>query len=141
MAATKDFASPPLRVGTLLKNRHTLAQLTAVATVVVGLMTLLYFGSIVDPSAHLSGLPVAVVNQDAGATTSTGTVDIGHQVVADLTGNSQITSRLAITVESVSVPTTRWTGVLPTPPSSSRRDSRRRSSPSPTVTIRRLSPP
>ncbi len=99
--ATKESASPPLHAGTLLRNGRTLAQLAAVATLVVGLMTLLYFGSIVDPSSHLSGLPVAVVNQDAGATTSTGTVDMGHQVVEGLTRNSQITSRLAITVESL----------------------------------------
>lgn len=86
---------------TLLTSRRTLAQLMALATLVVGLMTLLYFGSIVDPSSHLSGLPVALVNQDAGATTPTGSVDVGHQVVEGLTGNSQITSRLAITAESL----------------------------------------
>ena len=95
-------AGRPLRAAVLLKNRRTWAQLTAIAGLVVGLMTLLYFGSIVDPTAHLHGLPVAVVNEDSGATTPTGRVDIGHQVVAGLTGNSQITSRLAITVESLS---------------------------------------
>lgn len=95
-------AGRPLRAALLLKNRRTWAQLTAIAGLVVGLMTLLYFGSIVDPSAHLHGLPVAVVNEDSGAITPTGRVDIGHQVVAGLTGNSQITSRLAITVESLS---------------------------------------
>jgi hypothetical protein len=34
---------------------------------VVVLITAFYVGSVVDPLAHLSGLPVAVVNQDRGA--------------------------------------------------------------------------
>lgn len=91
----------PLRAATLLKNRRTLVQLVTIAGLVVALMTLLYFGSIVDPSAHLHGLPVAVVNQDSGATTPAGKEDIGNQVVVGLTGNSKINSRLAITVESL----------------------------------------
>lgn len=102
MSAATDPTSPSLRARTLLKNRRTWAQLAAITGLVVSLMTLLYFGSIVDPSAHLHGLPVAVTNEDSGATTPTGRVDIGHQLVTSLTGNSQITSRLAITVESLS---------------------------------------
>lgn len=103
MTTTETFAAGrPLGATTLLKNRRTWAQLATVTGLVVALMTLLYFGSIVDPSAHLHGLPVTVVNEDSGANTATGKVDIGHQVVAGLTGNSKITSRLAITVESLS---------------------------------------
>ena len=97
-APTAGSPSPQFCSRTAVRGR----RLTAIAGLVVGLMTLLYFGSIVDPSAHLHGLPVAVVNEDSGATTPTGRVDIGHQVVAGLTGNSQITSRLAITIESLS---------------------------------------
>jgi YhgE/Pip-like protein len=94
--------SRPLSTKDLLRNRRTWASLTVSLGAVVALMTLVYFGSIVDPSAHLHGLPVALVNQDSGATTPTGDVDLGRQVVAGLTGNSEITSRLAITVGSLS---------------------------------------
>jgi hypothetical protein len=33
----------------------------------VVLMTCVYIGSVVDPVAHLGGLPVSIVNEDAGA--------------------------------------------------------------------------
>ena len=91
-----------LHAGDLLRHRRTWAGLTVTAGLVVALMTLLYFGSIVDPAAHLHGLPVAVVDEDSGATTLTAKVDLGHQVAAGLTGNSKIASRLAIAVESLS---------------------------------------
>jgi uncharacterized phage infection (PIP) family protein YhgE len=55
-------------------------------SVLVLLMTLLYFGSIADPGSHLRGLPVAVVDEDTGANTPAGHVDAGQRVVAGLTG-------------------------------------------------------
>ncbi len=60
------------------------------------LMTLIYFGSIVDPGSHLRGLPVAVVDEDTGANTASGRVDVGQEVVAGLTGSHAVTSRLAL---------------------------------------------
>jgi YhgE/Pip-like protein len=65
-------------------------------------MTLIYFGSIVDPASHLHGLPVLVVNEDHGATGSTGQVDLGERVTAALTRTSAVSSRLAIDVTSLS---------------------------------------
>lgn len=35
--------------------------------ILVLVMTLVYLGSVVNPTGYLHGLPVAVVNQDAGA--------------------------------------------------------------------------
>jgi uncharacterized phage infection (PIP) family protein YhgE len=34
--------------------------------VLIVLMTLVYFGSVVNPTGHLHALPVAIVNQDSG---------------------------------------------------------------------------
>ena len=65
-------------------------------SVLVLLMTLLYFGSIADPGSHLRGLPVAVVDEDTGANTPAGHVDVGQRVVAGLTGAQAVTSRLAL---------------------------------------------
>src|ERR1700757_1539410 len=65
-------------------------------SVLVLLMTLLYFGSIVDPGSHLRGLPLSVVDEDTGANTPAGHVDAGQQVVAGLTGAQAVTSRLAL---------------------------------------------
>jgi YhgE/Pip-like protein len=67
------------------------------ASVVVFLMTLIYFGSVVDPASHLSGLPVLIVNQDRGATVTGEPLDIGEKVVAGLIGTSAVTSRLQLT--------------------------------------------
>jgi uncharacterized phage infection (PIP) family protein YhgE len=49
-------------------------------SVVVVLITVFYVGSVVDPLDHLHGLPVAVVNQDRGATIGGRRVSIGQQV-------------------------------------------------------------
>jgi ABC-type multidrug transport system permease subunit len=65
------------------------------------LMTLIYFGSIVDPTAHLHGLPVSIVDQDLGANTASGRLDLGQQVVAGLTRSPAVSSRLALNVTTM----------------------------------------
>ena len=84
----------------LLKSRRLWATPLVVASVLVMLMTLLYFGSIVDPSEHLHGLPVVVVDQDAGASTPSGRLDLGQQVATALVRSRAVTERLALTVTS-----------------------------------------
>jgi YhgE/Pip-like protein len=64
---------------------------------VVVLITAFYVGSVVDPLAHLQGLPVAVVNQDRGATIGTRHVNIGQQVQRGLSGSTAVSGRLALT--------------------------------------------
>jgi YhgE/Pip-like protein len=90
-----------LRATQLLKDKAVWIFPLAVGSALVILMTFFYFGSIVDPTANLHGLPVVVVNQDAGATTSSGRVDFGEQVVGDLTKTPKITDRLAVKVLSL----------------------------------------
>lgn len=70
------------------------------SSVVVFLMTLIYFGSVVDPVAHLSGLPVLAVDQDHGATVSGQKIALGEEVTAGLTRTPAVTSRLSITTVS-----------------------------------------
>ena len=38
------------------------------ATLFIAVMSLVYFGSVINPTGHLHGLPVMVVNEDTGAT-------------------------------------------------------------------------
>jgi YhgE/Pip-like protein len=59
-------------------------------------MTLVYFGSVVNPTGHLHGLPVAVVNQDAGAEVAGRHVDFGEQIALGLIGSPAVSSRLAL---------------------------------------------
>jgi YhgE/Pip-like protein len=89
-------ASHELQVAEVVTKRPVWVFPLLVGSVLVLLMTLIYFGSIVDPASHLRGLPVEVVDQDTGATTSSGRIDFGRQVVAGLTGSSEVTSRLAL---------------------------------------------
>jgi YhgE/Pip-like protein len=67
------------------------------ASVVVFLMTLFYFGSVVTPASHLRGLPVLLVDKDRGATSAGKVVNLGQQVVHGLTDNPAVTNRLQLT--------------------------------------------
>lgn len=67
------------------------------SSVVVFLMTLIYFGSVVDPTGHLSGLPVLVVDQDHGASVAGQKVNFGEEVTAGLTSSPTVTRRLSLT--------------------------------------------
>ncbi len=85
-----------VRVGDVVTKRPVWVLPLVAGSVLVMLMTLVYFGSIVDPGSHLRGLPVALVNEDAGVSTPSGRVDVGQQVVAGLTGSHAVTSRLSL---------------------------------------------
>ncbi len=92
---------PEVRAATLLKKRQLWAFPLVVGSVVIGLMTIIYFGSIVDPTSHLHGLPVLLVNQDRGAHTSSGKVDLGDEVTSALTGSPRVSTRLALDVTTL----------------------------------------
>jgi YhgE/Pip-like protein len=93
-----DFLAdvPVVRASGLLRARAIWVAPIALSTIVVALMTLIYFGSIVDPAAHLHGLPVSIVNEDAGAKAPTGQIAVGRQVVSALTSAQAVTSRLSL---------------------------------------------
>src|SRR5580658_3715586 len=101
MALTEEPAPViGLTAGQFLKSRTAWAIPLIVASVLVMLMTLVYFGSIVDPTEHLHGLQVMVVDQDNGAATASGRLDLGEQVVGALVHSKAVTDRLALTVTS-----------------------------------------
>ena len=64
--------------------------------VLVFVMTLVYLGSVIDPAGHLHGLPVGIVNEDAGANVGTRHVDLGQMVAQGLGSSRAVTSRLAL---------------------------------------------
>jgi YhgE/Pip-like protein len=94
-------AVPEVRAARLLKNKGVWVFPVAVGSLLIMLVTLVYFGSIVDPIAHLHGLPVLVVNEDRGAQTSTGKVDLGDQVTSALTSSPQVSTKLALDVTTL----------------------------------------
>lgn len=98
--------SPPpsgiqLRASQILRNRKIWALPVAIAAVFVALMSLIYFGSVVNPTGHLHGLRVIVVNEDTGATAQGRKVEIGSGVVRALEGSSAVTRRLKLTTATL----------------------------------------
>jgi YhgE/Pip-like protein len=91
----------PVRAGHLLRARAVWAIPLVVASVVVAVMTTLYISSVVNPLAHLRGLPVAVVNQDQGATAGPQHLQIGQQVQADLLASPAVSGRLHLVVSTL----------------------------------------
>jgi YhgE/Pip-like protein len=73
-----------VRAGFILRTRTVWTIPLVAASVVVAAMTALYIGSVVNPHAHVRGLPVAVVNQDRGAAIGSTHLEVGQQVQAGL---------------------------------------------------------
>lgn len=72
-----------------------------VGSIVLVLMTLFYIGSVVNPVAHLRGLPVSITNEDAGATIGSQHVDFGAQLQSGLTGSQTVSTLLSLTPEGL----------------------------------------
>lgn len=70
-----------------------------VGSIVLVLITLFYIGSVVNPVAHLRGLPVSIVNEDAGATIGPRHVNFGAQLQSGLIGSRTVSTLLALTPE------------------------------------------
>jgi len=94
-------ASPPptrmdVRASQILRTRKIWLIPVLIAAVFVALMSVIYFGSVVNPTGHLHSLPVRVVNEDTGATAHGQKVDVGAGLVSALERSKEITSRLEL---------------------------------------------
>ena len=98
---TVEHGVPRMRPDQLLGVRAVWLMPLAVTSVLVFLMTLFYIGSVVNPVGHLSGLPVALVDQDQGATVLGRHVDLGAQVASGLLHTPAVSSRLSLDTGSL----------------------------------------
>jgi YhgE/Pip-like protein len=89
-------AALPLRARTVLRVPVVWIFPLCIPAVLIMLMTFIYVGSVLNPVAHLHGLPVMVVNQDRGATIGGRHLDEGEAVVRALTGTAAVSSRLGL---------------------------------------------
>ena len=64
-------------------------------------MTALYIASVVDPPAHLRALPVAVVNQDEGATAGSQYLEVRRQMQAGLLASPAMSGLLHLVVSTL----------------------------------------
>ncbi len=92
---------PEMTARKLLRIRTVWVLPAILASVLIMLVTLIYFGSIVDPADHLHGLPVLVVNQDQGGESPAGHVNLGAETVSSFQHSSELTSRLALQTTSL----------------------------------------
>jgi YhgE/Pip-like protein len=91
----------PVRAGQILRARPIWIVPLVVGSAVVAAMTALYIGAVVDPLAHLHGLPVAIVNEDRGATVGTQHLDAGQQIQAGLLASPAVSDRLNLEVTTL----------------------------------------
>ena len=80
-AQPRPPAGEPVRAGTILRLRGVWIAPLVISSVLIALIAAIYIGSVVNPTGHLHGLPVMVVNRDAGATVHGRRVDLGEQIV------------------------------------------------------------
>jgi hypothetical protein len=91
-----------LRARELLRQKAVWLPPIVIGVVLIGLMTALYIGSAVDPVDHMEGLPVSVVQGDAGSTGPAGLkVNLGRSLARGLADSPEVSKKLAIHVESM----------------------------------------
>ncbi len=97
-------ARPPagelVRAGTILRLRGIWIAPLLISSVLIAVIAVIYVASVINPAGHLHGLPVMVVNRDAGATVHGRRVDLGAQIV-DALQHSPAASKLALTTTSL----------------------------------------
>src|ERR1700761_9789006 len=84
-----------VRAKGLLRMRALWAIPVIVASILMVLVTAIYIGSVVNPVGHLRGLPVSIVNDDAGARVGTRRVDFGAQLQSGLTSSRAASTLLS----------------------------------------------
>ena len=94
--AAGSVPSMPVRARMVLRVRSVWIFPLAIPLVLVVLMTFIYIGAVLNPTAHLDGLPVMVVNQDSGASVNGQHVDEGDTVVHTLKSSPAVSTKLAL---------------------------------------------
>ncbi len=96
-----DRSANPFQVRAthLLRARGLWTIPVIVGAIVLVLMTVFYIGSVVDPVSHLHGLPVSIVDEDAGASVGSRHVDLGAQLQAGLTGSRAVSRLISLIPE------------------------------------------
>ena len=96
MSAPAPTSSAPLHVRArqVLRSRKIWIAPILTASVFAAVMATVYFGSVVNPTGHLHGLPVMIVDQDSGAVVHGQHVNFGTSLASTLEHSSAVTSRL-----------------------------------------------
>jgi YhgE/Pip-like protein len=98
---TKKAPSFPVRARMVLRVPPVWIFPVCIPAVLITIMTFIYVGSVLNPVAHLHGLPVMVVNQDRGGDVGGPHVNEGETVVNALTHTTAVSSRLGLSVATL----------------------------------------
>jgi YhgE/Pip-like protein len=90
--------TPSARASQILKVKKIWLVPLLLASVLIALITVIYVGSVINPTGHLHDLPVVVVNEDRGADAAGQRLDFGAEIVKGLRGAAPVTSRLDLEV-------------------------------------------
>jgi YhgE/Pip-like protein len=91
-----------LRARELLRQKPVWVPPILIGVVLIGLMTALYIGSAVDPVDHMEGLPVSLVQRDAGGKSIAGLrVNLGRELEAGVLDSPAVSKKLDVHVESL----------------------------------------
>jgi YhgE/Pip-like protein len=77
-------------------GRHVWRAPLVIGSLFVALVVTIYLGSVVNPTGHLHGLPVLLVDQDTGANAGSRHLDVGADVASALQRTPAISGRLAL---------------------------------------------
>ncbi len=86
-----------IRAGQILRARKVWIVPILTASVFAAAMAAVYFGAVVNPTGHLHGLPVMIVDRDSGALVDGQHVDVGASLASALEHSPGVTSRLKLT--------------------------------------------
>ncbi len=98
---TTDNRGLTVRASRVLRARRIWIAPLAIAVVFVAVMVAAYIGSVVDPTGHLHGLPVAIVDEDQGAVVEGRHVDFGASITSALRRSPGVTSHLKLKVTNL----------------------------------------
>ena len=91
-------AAAGITMRTLLLGKRVWVVPLAIGAIFITLVSTIYIGSVINPTGHLHGLPVMVVDEDTGGSAGPQSVDIGASVVAALQKSPAVGSRLKLRV-------------------------------------------
>ena len=85
-----------MRASRLLRVRAVWIAPLVLGSILISVMAVIYLGSVIDPTSHLRGLPVLLVNQDAGGIVQSQPVNLGNEVASGLQQSPTLKKRLSL---------------------------------------------
>jgi YhgE/Pip-like protein len=86
-----------VRAAQVLRSKKVWTLPILIASVFVAAMAAVYLGSVVNPTGHIHGLPVMIVDEDSGAVAAGQHINVGGSLVSALEHSPAVTSRLKLT--------------------------------------------